>query len=176
MDRYYVCNGYQECSDGSDEWYWNCNNGQGCTVLKNGRTTSICNDKEPKDSQQNSGLYVTVSFSFFQFVGTRLVGGSHNSGRVEVYYNGTWGTVCDDGWDINDARVVCNQLGFPDAEAAFQGEDHHFGYGTGQIWMDEVKCRGYESSLLSCSRNSWGVHDCRHGEDAGVRCKGLGKL
>jgi deleted-in-malignant-brain-tumors protein 1 len=95
------------------------------------------------------------------------------TGRVEILHNGRWGTVCDDSWDINDARVVCRQLGFQNAIDALQGSD--VPDGSGQIWLDDVNCGGYESSLFSCSHRGWGEHNCGHGEDAGVKCAHPGK-
>ncbi|XP_035670251.1 deleted in malignant brain tumors 1 protein-like [Branchiostoma floridae] len=99
----------------------------------------------------------------------RLVGGSEDhDGRVEVFYNGQWGTVCDDGWSLDDAEVACRQLGFPGAVQATS--EASFGQGTGPIWLEEVDCSGSESSVHNCSHRGWGHHDCAHGEDAGVVC------
>ena len=99
----------------------------------------------------------------------RLVNGSTQyEGRVEVQYNGEWGTVCDDGWDLNDAQVVCRQLGFGTAIAA--RDNAYYGQGSGQIWLEELNCTGTELTIENCSHNGWGNEDCLHREDAGVKC------
>ena len=98
----------------------------------------------------------------------RLANGDANFGRVEVFHGGQWGTVCGDNWDINDANVVCRQLGFPNA-TSFSGSAK-YGEGSDRIWMDEVDCQGGEASLLECAHEGWGQHDCIHSKDASVEC------
>ncbi|XP_074870232.1 scavenger receptor cysteine-rich domain-containing group B protein [Carettochelys insculpta] len=99
----------------------------------------------------------------------RLVNGSHRcEGRVELFYLSQWGTVCDDAWDLRDVKVVCRQLGCGGARAAW-GEAH-YGQGTGYIFLDNLKCKGDEPSLLRCSHIRWNVHNCDHSEDAGALC------
>ena len=106
---------------------------------------------------------------FHIFITVRLVDGSTQyEGRVEVYYNDEWGTVCDDGWDLNDAQVVCRQLGFGLTIAARNYA--YYGQGSGQIWIDQLNCTGTELTIENCSHNGWGYHYCSHREDASVKC------
>ncbi|XP_049757157.1 soluble scavenger receptor cysteine-rich domain-containing protein SSC5D [Elephas maximus indicus] len=102
----------------------------------------------------------------------RLVAGpSRCSGRLEVWHDGRWGTVCDDSWDLRDSAVVCRELGCggaqqPDPPAG------RFGWGAGPIWLDDVACVGTEASLSDCPAAPWGKHNCAHNEDVGVTCTG----
>jgi len=103
--------------------------------------------------------------------------GGRLEGRLEVYYWGEWGTVCDDrvmsgGASIqgnnNMATVVCRML-----RSGSSGTVHNkagMGQGTGKIWLDNVDCTGNELRLADCSRNNFGSHNCNHGEDVGITC------
>ena len=99
----------------------------------------------------------------------RLVGGSRSwEGRVEVLHNNIWGTICDDSWDMNDARVICRQLGF--CGAISSPGSARFGAGRGKIWLDDVNCQGNETSVVHCGHRGWGINNCVHSEDASVVC------
>ena len=105
-------------------------------------------------------------------------GSSYNEGRVEVNYNGEWGTVCDDdfGWSSYVANVVCRQLGL--GSYGYLYNEAYFGQGSGPIWLDNVLCTGIETTLASCGHLGVNVtRNCSHSEDVGVRCyEGQGAL
>ncbi|XP_065121929.1 scavenger receptor cysteine-rich domain-containing group B protein-like [Paramisgurnus dabryanus] len=100
----------------------------------------------------------------------RLVNGANRcSGRVEVLYNDQWGTVCDAGWDLADAAVVCSSMGCGTPIAAKTGP--FFGQGSGPVWLDDVSCSGNEPSVKNCPSKALGTSTCSHGQDAGVVCR-----
>ena len=113
------------------------------------------------------------SLNFAQENGAvRLVGGeTENVGRLEVYYDNKWGTICDDSFNWQDAHVLCKQMGFEKAIRL------HYRAGLGQgdedqpIWIDQINCPNDAASILDCDHNGWGLHNCKHREDAGVRCQ-----
>ena len=99
----------------------------------------------------------------------QLVGGATtNEGRIEIYLNYFWGTVCDNSWDILDAVVACRQLGYSSAISAHGSA--YFGAGIGVIHYSNVACKGTEEYLVNCSHRGIGMHYCRHRNDAGVVC------
>lgn len=103
----------------------------------------------------------------------RLVGGKNrHEGRVEIYHDGVWGTVCVNGWGTNNAEVVCKDLGFP-SRRALPTTNAFFGPGSDPTWLDGVRCTGSEDHLYECSHRGWGVEYCDHigNDNTGVICK-----
>ncbi|KAK0680141.1 WC11 protein, partial [Pygoscelis papua] len=137
----------QSCDDLRDETHITCN---GNSELPG---TSICPAPAPCWAQEK----------------IRAVGGENGClGRVEVWHRGSWGTVCDDSWDMRDAEVACRQLGCGPAVSAL--DKAAFGEGTGPIWLEQVECQGTEPSLWDCWARPGDSGACRHKEDAAVNC------
>ncbi|KAK4805286.1 hypothetical protein QYF61_004851 [Mycteria americana] len=127
---------------------------------------TLCNTSVP-ESALAAGIAEDVGVVCWGSRQVRLVNGPGRcAGRVEIYYQGSWGTVCDDGWDLPDATVVCHQLGCGGAAQAVGSA--HFGKGSGWIWLQGVNCSGAEAALWDCPAGSWGQDNCGHKEDAGV--------
>lgn len=105
----------------------------------------------------------------------RLAGATVNyKGRVEISYNGIWGTVCDSNWSKFDATVLCRQLGFEEGNTDNWAD---YGTGTGPVYMDSLKCDSSESSILQCDNAGWnnaGRHCSNHKTDAKAKCEGPG--
>jgi len=93
------------------------------------------------------------------------------AGKLEIFHNGSWGTVCNDGFQGVEATVACRQLGF---SVGVPVPSSRFGEGNGTIWMDDVDCTGSESELAQCSYSggAWGSDDCSHSQDVGLHCFG----
>lgn len=114
----------------------------------------------------------TISFMFLKGAqDLRLVNGWNRCvGRVEVWHEGAWGTVCDDHFTMNNAHVVCRQLGCGEGKTVFGWS--YFGNGSGDIALDQVNCTGSEDYLWDCSHAEWYVNDCGHNEDVSILCSG----
>ena len=84
---------------------------------------------------------------------------------MEIYYEQSWATVCNDGWDDDAASVICRQLGLSST-----GKAAEFGHGSGTILLSNVTCVNNESNIFNCSHNGFENHDCSHDKDIGVRC------
>ena len=99
---------------------------------------------------------------------------------IPIYYNGAWGTICDDYWTKGDADVACRALGFvASVEDYNRYRTAYFGPGTEEqeIVLDDLFCTGNESRLLECPSNhpGPGIHNCRHSEDVSLRCLKVGE-
>ncbi|XP_065361312.1 uncharacterized protein LOC135954976 isoform X3 [Calliphora vicina] len=138
--------------------YWLCSTSKECIP-----TAFLC-DVTP-DCEDGSDESEQVCNAPIKY---RLEGGrSSNEGRLEVFYRGEWGTVCDDDFGLKEAQVVCNSFGFyGKAEIA----KNIYGPGSGPIWLDQVSCLGNETKIDECNHWSWGENNCNHTEDVGLKC------
>ncbi|XP_049330176.1 deleted in malignant brain tumors 1 protein-like [Astyanax mexicanus] len=124
-----------------------------------------CSSSQAVNCSSTEQLYITCSVHS----SIRLVGsGGDCAGRLEVFHSGSWGTVSDELWDIEDAQVVCRQLQC--GVALSDPVPARFGSRTGPIWLNEVECEGNEASLWNCRYQLCGEDECGHKDDVGVVC------
>uniref|UniRef100_A0A4W3GKL4 Soluble scavenger receptor cysteine-rich domain-containing protein SSC5D n=1 Tax=Callorhinchus milii TaxID=7868 RepID=A0A4W3GKL4_CALMI len=136
----------------------NCSHSQDTSVICSGIYTKFPAVKQPKRFLCRSPV--------------RLANGDTIcSGRVEIFHNSTWGSVCRDGWDTEDARVVCRQLSCGNATSLTSPVSPS--QASGQIWLKKMNCSGTENSLDQCPADPWGQHSCTH--VVGVQCSGGGE-
>ena len=110
------------------------------------------------------------AYTYVGALNIRLADGSTGfEGRVEQYFAGSWDIVCDGGWDLNDAKVVCRQLGLGGAVRVTTGS--FFGQGTGRAIFFNVDCTGNETALGWCLHSGWNSGNCS--QAAGVVCEGI---
>ncbi|XP_078598599.1 MAM and LDL-receptor class A domain-containing protein 1-like isoform X3 [Branchiostoma floridae x Branchiostoma japonicum] len=98
---------------------------------------------------------------------------SFYEGRLEIFHNSSWGTICDTGWTQASSRTACRQLGYMEANPATAALP---GSGSAPIVLSNVACSGTENSLTDCTNNGWGnAGSCTHANDVVVRCSGYRK-
>nr|XP_045618855.1 uncharacterized protein LOC123770744 [Procambarus clarkii]XP_045618856.1 uncharacterized protein LOC123770744 [Procambarus clarkii]XP_045618857.1 uncharacterized protein LOC123770744 [Procambarus clarkii] len=146
---------------------WKCGNGR-CVGLR-----FLCDTVD--DCQDNSDENRTMCKAPVE---VRLAGGGDagrdlqsSQGRVEVRYLGVWGTVCDDDFGLEEGHVLCRMMGWERSSHIFK--NNTFGAGTGMVWLDDVRCLGYEASVADCQHLPWGQTNCDHTEDVGLRCSNI---
>ncbi|XP_064596274.1 deleted in malignant brain tumors 1 protein-like [Liolophura sinensis] len=143
----------------------------------------VCSGNETRISQCSHGAWGNTKCRHGQDLGLvctndtavaeriRLVRGSKTatslSGRLEVFYSGVWGTVCDDSFNKLTANTLCRIFGY---SRGYSVKTAGFGEGTGIIWLDDVVCSGNETRISQCSHLPWGENDCQHDEDLGLVC------
>ncbi|KAL1512965.1 hypothetical protein ABEB36_002460 [Hypothenemus hampei] len=140
-----ICKTYQEtCS----EDYWKCDSGNECV-----RMPFLCDGYDDRtDNSDEASHHYDAPTSF------RLINRTNpREGRLEIRHNDIWGSVCDDDFNEDAAKIVCRSLDYT-------------GSTSGPIWLDQVSCKGNESNLEQCAHWDWEKHNCDHSEDVGVVC------
>ncbi|KPP58299.1 hypothetical protein Z043_123888, partial [Scleropages formosus] len=91
------------------------------------------------------------------------------SGHTEVYYNGSWGSVCFNQMEKTTVAVICRQLGCGHKGTVDETISR---LSPDPKWLDNVVCQDYESSLWQCPSSPWGQNQCTETEVADIRCSG----
>lgn len=123
----------------------------------------------------NENIFFSISLD----LNIRLHGGGRNYGRIEILYNGKWGTICNTTWMHINSMVICKQLGFVDGTTFVSGPLRPLpAMKETPVYMEKIWCREDDIHILSCPNNGWKRVDPKcldHSRDAAVYCFFAGK-
>ncbi|XP_054002580.1 uncharacterized protein LOC128889196 isoform X1 [Hylaeus anthracinus] len=147
----------------------NCEGKFVCDNRKCINQTQVCNGKNDCLDRSDESICTVENLDYeIRLAGTE----NKHEGRVEVKILGVWGQVCDDSFGMIDADVICKELGF--VLGALEVRPGGF-YGNldppTRFMVDQLKCRGNETTLRECDFDGWGVHNCQPEEAVGIICK-----
>ena len=94
-----------------------------------------------------------------------------NEGRIEVYHNQIWGTICGQSFDLIAGEAICRQLGYSNVITVYGSARYKKGYGP--VWLANLQCPLSAKTILECQHSGWGNNNCNHGEDASILCQGI---
>lgn len=147
----------EDCEDGfyADNTTHECKNCSAQCVSCVGRPDNCtsCDSAKVLDTETNRCVDDCKASTLISGVEDIRLAGTNQTffGRLEVKYNGQWGTVCDDGFDEKDADVACRQLKL--GKHKFFKRSAFYGPGTGRVILDDLQCKGSEKSLFNCRMN-----------------------
>lgn len=104
----------------------------------------------------------------------RLIGGPHpNQGFAQVLYQGDWHSICNREWDLDDADVICRQLGYPLATFALTDNSELSNWTNKKTatFLDRLGCTGTEANLAECQMSYTTTVLCGNTEKAGIVCQ-----
>lgn len=100
-------------------------------------------------------------------------GKSKNEGRLEVYFNGEWGSVCNRNWGSWSGVIACKDLGFVGlAKVTTASHYTYLGSEDSPIWLEGVRCSESHSRIRDCPHEPFGYQPCSHDDDVGLVCSG----
>ncbi|XP_070644765.1 antigen WC1.1-like isoform X2 [Bos indicus] len=106
-----------------------------------------------------------------EFLALRMVSEDHQcAGWLEVFYNGTWGSVCCSPMEDITVSMICRQLGCGDTGTL--NSSVGLREGSRPRWVDGIRCQKTDTSLWQCPSDPWNYTSCSPKEEAYISCAG----
>ncbi|CAH1792063.1 unnamed protein product [Owenia fusiformis] len=93
-----------------------------------------------------------------------------SEGLLEVYKDGQWGTVCNVGWNMANAALVCQMMGYTVHPDSWLPQQTQRGDPGQPIWLSNVYCDEMDSDIMQCRADQLEDHSCDHSMDVNVKC------